>query len=141
MKRSTIHRRRAGNVLPILLLLVLAMAGGGWNYWRNLKKEPPRPYAQYPDAELGQLISAYEGDVEQRGTSLPPARMQGQRRSGAMLDERVADFEAARRHGDAHRAASGALAGQEAVLRELRKEQARRAEGPLAVHLKRLTTI
>jgi len=124
-----------------LLALVLLTAGGGWNYRRNMEKEPPRPYSQYADAEIDQLVGAYQGDVEQRAGSLPPAQRQAASGNGAMLAERVEDFEAAQKRRDLYRSANGALAGQEAVLRELRREQALRADGPLALHLKRLIKI
>ena len=141
MESTTCHRRSAGNVVPVLLVLVLLMGVGGWNYQRNLKKEPPRPYSRYADGEIDQLVDAYQRDVGQRAGSLPPARGKDTRGKGAMLSDHVADFEAAQRRGDAYRAANGALAGQEAVLRQLQKEQALRAEGPWALHLKRLTKI
>lgn len=129
-----------GGALPALLLLVLVLAGGGYNYWRNLQAEPPRPYEAYGDAELGQLIAAYEGEVSQPGAS-PPAANGRPGGSGTLLQQRVDDFEDAQRRGNAHREAMGQIAGQEGVLRQLRDEQQARAESPLALHLRRLTTI
>ena len=136
------HRRQAGGVLPILLVLALLLAGGGYNYWRNMKAEPHRPYQGYGDAELQQLVAAYESDIEKLAGKLPPARRKSDSgSSGGLLTDRVADFEKARQRGDAYRQASGNLAGQEGVLRELQNELSFRTGGPMGIHIKRLTSI
>jgi len=134
------HRNR-GSVMPLLLLFALLLGGGGYNYWRNLQAEPPRPYRSYADAELAQLVTAYEGDVTQRGQALPQGTSQGVRTSGPLLKDRLDDFEAAQRRGNTYRESASSLAGQQGVLRELQEEQQARAESPVAVHLRRLTTI
>ncbi len=143
MKSSTSRRAEQGGVLPVLLVLALLLAGGAYNYWRNLKAEPPRPYQHYADAEIHQLIAAYEGDIGRLAERVPAARLPqpGRGSSGALIGERVADFEAAQRRGEAHREAVGVLAGQEGVLRQLRKEREFRAGGPMGIHMRRLTTI
>ena len=133
--------RNAGNVLPLLLLVVLVMAGGGYNYWRNLQAEPPRPYRSYGDTELAQLIAAYQGDVSQRGAAMQPASRGTRRSTGPLLQDRIDAFEAAQRQGNAYRGELAELAGQEGVLRQLLKERQARNESPVALHLRRLTTI
>ncbi len=137
----TIQRRQNGAVLPVLLLLALLLAGGGYNYWRNLRAEPPRPYASYGDAQIAELIEAYESEVRARQRGMPSPRRDAAGPGGALIAERIADFEAAQRHGNAYREALAGLAGRESVLRELRAEQQRRAGGPWAIHLRRLTTL
>ena len=49
-----------------LILLVILGAAGGWNYHRNtlIDDAVMRPYRGYSDAELHQLISAYEDEVD-----------------------------------------------------------------------------
>ncbi|MBW2242985.1 MAG: hypothetical protein JRH01_13455 [Deltaproteobacteria bacterium] len=133
--------KNAGNVLPLLLLALLLLAGGGYNYWRNLQAEPPRPYRSYADAELAQLISAYEGDVSRLGTSAPARSSAASASTGTLLQQRVDAFEAAQRRGEAHRSAVSELAGQEGILRELLSEKQTRSESPASVHIRRLTTI
>ncbi len=134
------HRSAGSALLPALLLLALLLAGGGYNYRRNLQAEPPRPYRSYGDAELSQLIAAYEGDVTRREGALPHASRSASG-GGPLLQDRVDDFEAAQRHGRAYREALAGVAGQEGVLRELMEERQARQEPPLSVHLRRLTTL
>ncbi len=136
------HRRQAGGVLPILLLLALLLAGGGYNYWRNMKAEPPRPYQAYGDTELHQLVAAYESDIEKLAGKLPPARRKGDTGTNSgLLSDRVEEFNQIRKRGDAYRQASGNLAGQEGVLRELRNELSFRTGGAMGMHIRRLTSI
>lgn len=134
------HENIGGVLLPLLIAMLL-MAGGGYNYWRNLQAEPPRPYGGYGDAELAQLIAAYEGDISQRDASMPTASGGDSQPSGALLQDRIDAFESAQRRGDAYRGAASELAGQEGVLRELLVERQVRAESPVALHLRRLTTM
>ena len=134
-------QQNAGNVVPLLLLMVLLLAGGGYNYWRNLQTEPPRPYRSYGDAELAQLIAAYEGDVSRLGGSMPTGSSGASGSTGALLKDRVDAFEAAQRRGNAHRSAVSELAGQEGILGELLDEKQKRSESPASVHIRRLTTI
>ncbi|MCP5058238.1 MAG: hypothetical protein GY937_16155 [bacterium] len=134
-------QRNGGNVVPLLLLVALLLAGGGYNYWRNLQTEPPRPYRSYGDAELAQLIAAYEGDVDRLDGSVPGGSSGSSGPTGALLKDRVNAFEAAQRRGNAHRSAVSELAGQEGILRELLNEKQKRSESPASVHIRRLTTI
>ncbi|MCP3984727.1 MAG: hypothetical protein GY723_10085 [bacterium] len=134
-------KKNTGNALPFLLLAVLLLAGGGFNYRRNLQAEPPRPYHSYGDAELAQLIEAYEGDVSERGSSMAPATTGKHGSGGPLLQDKVDAFEAAQRRGNAHRGEMSELAGQEGILRELLEEKLKRSESPVSMHIRRLTAI
>jgi hypothetical protein len=122
-------------------VLLAALGGAGaWNYNRNLRAEEaePRPYRGYTDADLAALLEAYEGELEGlRGRS---GGAGGAAPGGPMLRDNVRAFERTRAAADAARVRAGELAGQEAVVRDLRKEQQHRAQmgSGIAVHLRRL---
>jgi hypothetical protein len=132
---------------PWLLILALLVGLGGagvYNYHRNWQAEEavPRPYRGYADGDLRALIEAYEQELE---APMPegPAASAARPPSGALLGEQIAAFERARAAGDAHRERLSERAQREAVLRELQKERALRAQlgGGISLHLRRLLTI
>jgi len=140
-----VERRRAGSTLPLLLVLLLLVGAGGWNYWRNLQVEAkePRPYAGYSDRDLAALIDAYRNEVD-RLEGRSAARPGGAARAaGPLLGERLAAYERVRRASARRRKMETELAGQEGILRRLEREQQIRRERGRGwrLHLHRLVTI
>lgn len=137
----------AGKASPALILLLGVLCGAGvWNYTRNYRAETPdfRPYANYSDQQLEQLIAAYEANVEALNARYEGAK--GQRfdaREGAPLDERVAAFNRTRRAGERLRALGGDVSEREAALRDLRNEKRYREaqKRPIRAVLRRLFTL
>jgi hypothetical protein len=124
-------RRNQGNTLVGLLLLLLIIGGAGaWNYHRNaaIEDQEYRPYRTHSDEALQALIDAYESERDSsRKAYMDLAGERTDVRSKAMLDEQVAEFERIQTHGNQARAARDVAAGLQVSLKELKKEQARRA--------------
>lgn len=138
-------RRRAGGSVLLLLTVLLALLGAGaFNYHRNWKaeREAPRPYAGYSDADLAALIGAYQEELRTLEGRVPGSSGSAGAGGGALLGEQVKAFERARAAGDAQRRALGDVAQREAVLADLRREEALRAElgAGMQAHLRRLLT-
>ena len=139
---------KGGGARLLVLVLLVALGGAGaYNYTRNKADEEqktPRPYSAYSDAEISALIEAYEQEVEALESRYDAAKSRElDTRSGGLIDERIGEFERAQQWGASTRAMGAEVAEQEAVLRELRKEQSLRGASAdfLAVHLRRLLTI
>lgn len=141
-------RREAGIGMVGLLgvLALAAIAGGAWNYRRNLALEEAsraqRPLGGYDTTDLEALADAYRGEIARRSAQWDGAR--GQRataRDRAYFDEQVREFEQVQRAASRTRAAGSALAEQEAALRDVEQELARRGSAPSdwRLHWQRLT--
>jgi hypothetical protein len=66
----------------------------------------------------------------------------GVRDTGALMEERVEEFERVQKIGDKIRTATTRVADSEARLREIRDEQQwRRSDGQFDLHLRRLTSL
>jgi len=141
----TVEGRRAGSALPLLLVLLLLVGGGAWNYSRNLQVEAqePRPYAGYSDRDLSALIDAYRHEVDRLEDRSAPRPGAAARAAGPLLGERLAAYEHVRRAGARRRKMETQLAGQEGILRRLEREQQIRRERGRGwrLHLHRLVTI
>ena len=142
------EKRDVGVAILILALLVALGAAGEYNYQRNKaagEKDAPRPYGGYSDAEIAALIDAYEREVEALESRYGAAKSRDfESRGGGLIDEQIEAFERAQRAGVSTRSMGGEVAQQEAVLRELRREQSLRGGGgldSLKVHLRRMFTI
>jgi hypothetical protein len=59
-------RRENGAVAPLLLLLLVLVAAGAWNFKRNLDAEAEeyRPFRGHTDQQVADLLEAYEGRHE-----------------------------------------------------------------------------
>jgi hypothetical protein len=138
---------KGGAAFLLLVLLVALGVAGAYNYSRNTaaeQEETPRPYSGYSDAELAALIEAYEHEVEDLESRYEVAKSRDfETSSGGLIDERIGEFERAQQWGDSTRSIGADVAEQEAVLRELRKEQMLRGASAdsLELHLRRLLTI
>ena len=141
------EKRDVGVAISILALLVILGGAGEYNYQRNKAAEEsaaPRTYRGYSDDEIAALIQAYEREVEVLESRYAAAKGRNQEaRGGGLIDEQIAEFERAQRTGASTRSMGGEVARQEAVLRELRREQSLRggSANSLKLHLRRLVTI
>jgi hypothetical protein len=143
------ERRQAGRTLTtVLALLVLLVGGGAWNYHRNLQSEQqddrPRPFANYETTDLEALRAAYAQEIESSQQRYTAHSARRQRASGeGLMDERVREFERIQRTSDRLRELRADVAEQEARLREIDAELARRAGAAsgMRLHLERLLTI
>lgn len=133
MPRPTLRSVGRGELAALCALLLALSTAVAFNYERNLRKErSARPYHVYDDRELDRLIAAYRAEVQ--GWEAKHRSARGARPgsgAGVRLDERVRDFERARRAGERERGAAGELAEREGVLQDLEAEQrARSQDGP-----------
>jgi hypothetical protein len=128
------------------VVLVLLVAAGAGNYFRNYRAEQQvfRPYRNYTEDQLLQLVKAYEANLESLSTRY--GAVKGQRaevKSGPLLGERVRAFESAQRAGERVRALGHEASKREAALRDFQAEvEYREAEKHrLRVFLRRLFTV
>jgi hypothetical protein len=128
------------------ILVVLLVAGGAWNYFRNYRAEQQvfRPYRNYSEDQLGQLSEAYEANLE--GLSARYGEAKSRRvevKSGPLLGERVRAFESSQRAGERVRALGREAAKREAALRDFQAEMEYREaqKHRLRVFLRRLFTV
>ena len=115
----------------MLLLLLLAIAGGAgaWNYQRNVAAEKAeyRPFRTYAEADLESLATAFRSDLDSSAGHYQAAkRGKVAVRDGALLGDQVREFERVQHISRRKRELAGRVAEQEAMLREVEKEQARR---------------
>jgi len=141
------EKRDFGVAILILVLLVVLGAVGEHNYQRNKAAEESaaaRVYEGYSDAEIATLIRTYEKEVTALESRYGASKSRNlETRSGGLIDEQIKEFERAQKKGAATRSMGADVAQQEAVLRELRREQSLRGSGgdALGIHLRRLLTI
>jgi hypothetical protein len=142
MAQRNVGRRVGGSATTgLLVVLVLLLGAGAFNYYRNFQAEQrtPRPYRSYSDAQLNALVTAYKQEVKGLDAASPKGSLRAGP-SGQLLGERVAAFQRVQAAGDARRRAEERSAGQEGILRSLEQEQAlrQRLGSGLALHLHRL---
>ena len=134
--------------MPALLLLVLLIGFGGYNYHRNWQieqqGESARPFRTYTLDDLTALRDAYEQEAQQYERRYTKKDRQRVRASGeGLMAERVAEFERIKRNSEKLRALGGQVAEHEARLAEIQREIDYRLtlDQGMALHLRRLTTI
>ena len=143
-------RYQAGNatVSLVVLLLVLVVAGG-WNYHRNWQAEKAtessRPYRSYAVADLESLRDAYASELAGTKAKFDSARRRRARPAGDVgsIAGNVEQFQKATRASTAIRRAAGDVVQQESQIAALDREleiRSRFGQG-FARHMKRLTTI
>jgi hypothetical protein len=115
---------RVGQTMLLLLILVVA---GGWNYHRNavIENAAPRPYRGYSDEELNQMISAYQGEVE---VQMARYRNAGDAnkvvvQGGGLLEDRIDEFERAQRASQKRRDRAYKVTDNQILVEQLAKEQ------------------
>ena len=130
----------------ILILLVILGAAGGWNYHRNalIDNAVPRPYRNYSDEGLHQLISAYQNEVEvlmerYRGSTAVKAVAV---RDGGLLGEKIQEFERVQRVSKQRQERAYRVTENQILAEQLAIEQvARERDRPIyKMIFRRLTT-
>ena len=129
-----------------LILLVILGAAGGWNYHRNtlIDNAVLRPYRNYSDEELQQLISAYRSEVEvqmDRYRSDPAAKTMAVRDAG-LLGDQIEEFERVQRVSKQRQERAYRVTENQILAEQLAKEQvARERDRPIyKLIFRRLTT-
>jgi hypothetical protein len=141
-------RRRAGNATNLLVLLLLLVGLGAYNYHRNWqaeqREEGNRPFRTYSLEDLTALRDAYDAEAKQYERRYASQDQVRYRASGeGLMAERVAEFERIKRNSTQLRELGGAVAEREARRADIQREidlRSGNADG-LALHLRRLTTI
>ena len=144
------HRHQSGRATGSLVLLLLVLVGaGGWNYYRNLQLEKAsdgdRPYKSYAVEDLESLRAAYAAELEGGRARFDSAKRQRARPTGDVgsIAGNVEQFQITTRASSAIREAAAGVAAQQGQVEQLDRELGLRkqfGEG-FARHLKRLTTI
>ncbi len=135
-----------GALVPLLVLLLLLVGGGAWNYRRNLERESreDRPLRGYAEADLEKLLAAYEQEQDRaarRAGATPRARQKPA--SGQLVGENVREFERVQRASQRVRDANGDLAESELMVERIQRELQHRDQerDPMALLIRRVTTI
>ena len=134
------------SVGPIMILLVILGAAGGWNYHRNTLIDDAvlRPYRNYADEDLQQLISAYRSEVEVqmgRYRNDPAAKTVAVRDAG-LLGDQIEEFERVQRVSKQRQERAYRVTENQILAEQLAKEQvARERDRPIyKMIFRRLTT-
>jgi hypothetical protein len=143
-------RHRAGNATTSLVVLLLVLVvTGGWNYHRNWQAEKAtessRPYRSYAVADLASLRDAYASELAGIKAKFDSARRRRARPAGDVgsIAGNVEQFQKATRASSAIRRAAADVVQQESQIAALDREleiRSRFGQG-FARHMKRLTTI
>ena len=147
--RSSRARRQQGRAQLFMLLLLLALGAGGWNYaisYRaDLESHRDLPFAAYSTPELRLLEDAYADEAERARALYEQRRGLAEESSGngsqeQRLASRGANLERAQAEARNMRSAQTDFAENEARLGEVRAELKRRSRPlpGLRVHLERL---
>ena len=144
------QRATAGHATgTLLLLLVLLLGLGGWNYHRNWQIEKQterhRPYQSYAEADVEALREAYRAELEGVRAQFDAAkrkRVRPQRDLGSISDN-VNQFQRTARTSHAIRDAAASVAERQSQIAELDREIEIRSRFGVGLmrHVKRLTTI
>ena len=114
----------------LVLLLVVLVAVGGFNFIRNTRTENAevRLYRGYSDTELEELLSVYQSEIDQRTQAY---RKVADRdivvRDRPMLGEQVDEFERVQRLSQHRRDMAGDVTDNQISLEQLEIERQKRA--------------
>ena len=143
-------RRQAGNATaPLVVLLLVLVVAGGWNYHRNWQAEKAtessRPYRAYAEVDLESLRDAYASELAGVKAKFDSAKRGRARPAGDVgsIAGNVEQFQKATRASTAIRRAAADVVQQESQIAALDREleiRSRFGQG-IARHMKRLTTI
>jgi hypothetical protein len=129
-----------------LILLVILGAAGGWNYHRNTQIDNAvlRPYRNYADEDLQQLMSAYRSEVEvqmERYRNDPAAKTVSVRDAG-LLGDQIEEFERVQRVSKQRQERAYRVTENQILAEQLAKEQVtRERDRPIyKMIFRRLTT-
>ena len=122
-------RYRTGGALPVVVVLLLAVAGAGaWNYHRNLELEraadPDRRYQSYETQDVQALRDAYRSELESVRADLVRTKGQRDRRAQdtGSIAGNVEQFAETTVRSAAIREAAGDVAEREGQVEELETE-------------------
>ena len=133
-----------GQNIGLLLVLLALLAGvGTWNYRRNVEAEnaKPRPYQAYSDAQLDQLLAAYQGQVDALATRYEAVAGKRTRPGEVqLLGEAVDQFNRVQQTSRAVRELGAKLSQEQASLKAIEAEKALRVRlgGPATIFLRRV---
>ncbi len=120
---------------PVVLLLIVLVAAGGWNFVRNTRIDNAevRIYRGYSDVELEELIAVYQGEVDQRTKAY---RQVADRnivlREPTLLGAQVDEFERVQRLSQHRRDMAGQVTDNQISLEQIEIERGkRRADRPI----------
>ncbi|MFO0687521.1 MAG: hypothetical protein U0900_02325 [Myxococcota bacterium] len=142
------RRIEGGTTSSLLLVLVLLVGVGAWNYHRNFQQERAsergRPYASYSVREVQLLREAAGSELAAAKARFEKARRgrAGSARDRGSLGDNARQFARTTRASEAIRAAAADVAEHESLAAALDQELAARSElgAGMDRHLKRLTT-
>ncbi len=115
---------------PIGLLLAVLVLAGGWNFVRNTRSDNAevRIYRGYSDAELEELTSVYQREIDQRTDTYRQVADRGVVvRDRALLGGQVEEFERVQRLSQHRRALGNQVTDQQISLELIEREQQKRA--------------
>ena len=122
-------RATAGHATgTLLLLLVLLLGFGGWNYHRNWQIEKQteghRPYQSYAEADLETLRDAYRAELEGVRAQFDAAKRKRVRPSRDLgtISDNVTQFQRTARTSHAIRDAAASVAERQRQVAELDRE-------------------
>jgi hypothetical protein len=122
---------RSGSVNPkLVLLLVLLIGAGGWNFHKNtqLENAAPRPFRSYSDADLEQLISQYQGEMGvhaeryQQVANNSTVRVKDR----GMLGDQIDEFERVQQISRRQRSMATQVADRQIALDQIQLEESKR---------------
>jgi len=144
-KKKKKKKKRGGRTFLLCVLLGILGFVGHRNYQRNLEAEAavPRPYKSHSEADLNQLITAYEADLTAlvaRYEKATGTTIRAQDRG--FVGDQIKEFERVQRLSRSVRTLGYEISEREATLRELKREKQSRMEQGTAVKqfLRRLFT-
>jgi hypothetical protein len=131
-------------LFALLVLLGILIAGGAWNYHRNLELENAelRPYRSYSLEDLEALRAAFQAEADAHSARFRAAASRNVKvRGGGMLDDQVDEFERVQHISAGKREIAGEYAKNQVQLDAVESEIATRAEEGEGWHreLRRLT--
>jgi hypothetical protein len=115
---------------PIGLLVAVLVLGSGWNFVRNTRIDNAevRIYRGYSDAELEELTSVYQTQVDQRTQTYRQTADRGVVvRDRALLGGQVEEFERVQRISQQRRALGGRVTDGQISLEQIELERQKRA--------------
>ncbi len=120
--------KSSGTSRPLLILLLILSAVGGWNYKRNTDAESVevRPYRSYSDSELEQLKWAQQSESDARDAIYRAGARKVTVQDRSLLGARVEEFERVQKVSAQHRERAYQVSESQASISIIEAEQATR---------------
>ncbi len=118
----------SGTSRPLLILLLILCAAGGWNYKRNSDVESGevRPYRSYSDSELELLKSAQQAEADARDAIYRAGTRVVKVQDRSLLGDRVEEFDRIQKISAQHRERAHQVSESQASISIIEAEQATR---------------